>query len=139
MRTSTIHLHDAAFAGGRSEPPAGVPLEDAREALVYWEDRAERLPRHAVRRRHEARAMAARWRADVAAAERAAYGRGLLGALLLVASEGRLPEPARHAGREIARRSRQAALAVVVLLMTFAVLAIVAVAELLVTLVRAVA
>jgi hypothetical protein len=128
----------AAVFRHQPEPHAGVPLEDAREALEYWEDRARRLPRHAVRRRQEARAMAQRWRADVVAAERAAYGRGLLGALLLVVSEGRLPEPARHAGRQLARRSRQAATAVVVLLVALAALAVIAVLEALAALVHAV-
>lgn len=107
----------------------GVDLDDAREALAYWEARARRLPRHAVRRRQEARAMAAQWRADVAEAERAAYGRGLMGALLLVASEGRLPETARHTGRQVARRSRQAAIAVVVAIVSLVVLAGVAALE----------
>jgi hypothetical protein len=107
----------------------GVDLDDAREALAYWEAREQQLPRHAVRRRQEARAMAARWRDDVATAERAAYGRGLLGALLLVASEGRLPETARHTGRQVARRSRQAAIAVVVAVLALAVLAGVAALE----------
>jgi len=43
-------------------------LEDARESLAYWQARAETLPRHAIRRRREARDMAARWQARVAEA-----------------------------------------------------------------------
>src|ERR671916_1591291 len=84
-------------------------LDDARESLVYWEDRATRLPRHAIRRRREAREMAARWELRVAEAERAAYGRGLLGALLLLAAERRLPQAVRHRGHVAARRMAQAA------------------------------
>ena len=61
-------------------------LEDARESLAYWENRARTLPLHAVRRRREAREMTHRWQARVAEAERIVYGRGLLGALLLVAA-----------------------------------------------------
>src|SRR4051812_23778182 len=91
--------------GGR--PPADPSLEDARESLTYWERRAQTLPLHAVRRRREAREMAARWRVRVAEAEREHYGRGLLGALVLLAAERRLPEPARHAGRQVARRTAQ--------------------------------
>jgi hypothetical protein len=87
---------------------ATTDLSDARESLAYWEDRAQRLPRHAVRGRREARDMARRWRARVAEAERATYGAGLLGALLLVFSEGRLPEGARHGARRAARRGVQA-------------------------------
>src|SRR3954454_23681583 len=64
----------ARFRGG-----SDLDLEDARESLAYWERRAQTLPRTAVRRRREARAMAARWHERVALAEREAYGRGLLG------------------------------------------------------------
>src|SRR5829696_6342567 len=79
-------------------------LEDARESLAYWEARAHALPRHAIRRRREAREMAARWQARVAEAERMVYGRGLIGALLLVAAERRLPQGVRRSGAVVARR-----------------------------------
>ena len=88
---------------------AGDSLHEARESLAYWEDRARRLPRRAIRRRREARELAARWQARVIEAEYDRYGRGVLGALLVLGLEGRLPEPARRAGRRIARRARQAA------------------------------
>jgi hypothetical protein len=86
---------------------ADETLDEAREALDYWEDRARRLPRHAVRRRREARAMALRWSARVARGERERYGRGVAGTLLLLVAEGRVPEPARRAGRRLARRTVQ--------------------------------
>ena len=85
-------------------------LEDARESLAYWEARARTLPRHAIRRRREAREMTARWQARVAEAERLVYGRGLLGALLLLAAERRLPQPVRRQGHVVARRLGQAAM-----------------------------
>ena len=81
-------------------------LEDARESLAYWEARAHTLPRHAIRRRREAREMTARWQARVAEAERLVYGRGLLGALLLLAAERRLPQPVRRHGRVVAPAHR---------------------------------
>src|SRR5215217_1644129 len=84
-------------------------LDDARDSLAYWEERSVRLPRHAIRRRREAREMTARWQARVAEAERVAYGRGLLGALLLLAAERRLPQPVRRRGHLVARRLGQAA------------------------------
>jgi len=59
----------------RSAPP----LHEAREALAYWEDRLERLPRRRIAARREAREMAARWRGRVRDAERAAWGDGPLG------------------------------------------------------------
>src|SRR5690349_20497326 len=96
-------------------------LEDARESLAYWEDRSRRLPLHAVRQRREAREMAARWHARVAEAEAAVYGRGLLGALLLLAAERRLPQGARRTGRTVARRLGQILAVVVVCLFALAV------------------
>ena len=85
-------------------------LHEARESLAYWEDRARRLPRHAVLRRREARTMATRWSARVAEAERDRYGRGVrnrAGTLMLLMAEGRMPEPARRTGRLVARRAVQ--------------------------------
>jgi trehalose/maltose hydrolase-like predicted phosphorylase len=110
----------------RGAGPDVAELDDAREALHYWETRATALPRLAVRDRREARAMALRWRARVTDAERAAYGRGLRGALLLMVAELRLPEHTRQAGRHAAHRARQAAVVVVVAVL--AVLAAMAVA-----------
>jgi hypothetical protein len=114
-----------------------LDLADARESLAYWEDRARRLPRHAIRRRREARAMAQRWQARVAEAEREAYGSGLLGALLLVAAERRLPQPAVQAGRQIARRAAQLAVLAVLALVALLVAGAVALVELLAALLRA--
>jgi hypothetical protein len=89
-------------------------LHDARDSLAYWETRAQRLPRWAVRRRREARLLAGRWRLRVAQAEREVYGGGLIGALLLLAGERRLPQPVRHAGHRVARRAAQVAVMVAV-------------------------
>ena len=105
-------------------------LEDARESLAYWETRARTLPLHAVRRRREAREMTHRWQVRVAEAERTIYGRGLLGALLLLASERRLPQGARRTGRTVARRFAQVAVAVFVCLFALAVAGAWAFAEL---------
>ena len=108
-----------AFAAPVAEPYADPELGDARASLAYWEQRASRLPRHAVRRRREAREMAVRWRARVTEAERAAYGRGLVGALALLAFERRLPEATRHGGRVLVRRAAQAAVVLVILMLLF--------------------
>ena len=96
-------------------------LEDARESLAYWETRARTLPLHAVRRRREAREMAARWQLRVAEAERMVYGRGLIGALLLVAAERRLPQGVRRSGGVVARRVAQALVVAFVCLFALAV------------------
>jgi hypothetical protein len=60
---------------------AAPPLHEAREALAYWEGRLERLPRHRLRARREARDMTARWRSRVRQAELARWGQGPLGRL----------------------------------------------------------
>ncbi|HEX6023904.1 MAG TPA: hypothetical protein VFZ00_18080 [Solirubrobacter sp.] len=78
-----------------------APLTESRESLEYWERRARTLPRFAVRKRREAREMAARWRERVAEAERMEYGAGLLGAVFMVLAERRLPTTTRQTGRTV--------------------------------------
>jgi hypothetical protein len=78
-------------------------LEEARELLAYWERRARRLPRWALLRRREARAMAAAWRERVAHGERLRYGHGVLGAASLYATERRLPATVGHRSRQLVR------------------------------------
>jgi hypothetical protein len=78
-------------------------LAEARELLAYWETRARRLPRWALMRRREAREMARRWRVRVHAAEQAHYGRGVLGAAALLATERRAPVRLVHRGRQAVR------------------------------------
>jgi len=114
-------------------------LEDARESLAYWEARAHTLPRHAIRRRREAREMAARWQARVAEAERLVYGRGLLGALLLLAAERRLPQGVRRTGSVLARRLAHAAIALSLCLVALFAAGLWAVVEVLATVLRALA
>ncbi len=60
-----------------------------------------------MRKRREARAMAARWRERVSEAERAEYGAGLLGAIFMVLAERRLPT---HTSRQIVRVGKGAAI-----------------------------
>jgi hypothetical protein len=108
-------------------------LGDARESLTYWETRLQTLPRRAVRKRREAREMAARWRERVREAERAHYGAGLLGAALLVLAERRLPTEARYASRRVAR----VALGAFALLLAVLVVGGVLIVELLAAIVRA--
>jgi hypothetical protein len=112
-------------------------LGEARESLTYWEARLETLPRRAVRKRREAREMATRWRERVCEAERVQYGAGILGALLMVLTERRLPTDARYASRRVARAASRAALSAFVLLAAVLVVAGVAIVELLAAIVRA--
>ena len=93
----------------RAPRAAADELDDARELLAYWEQRARRLPRWALMRRREAREMARRWRVRVRHAEQVRYGRGLLGAASLLAIEHRMPTAVAHRGRQAARVALYAA------------------------------
>jgi hypothetical protein len=82
-------------------------LDDSREALAYWDARSRTLPRLAVRRRREARVMAQRWQARVAAAEAARYGGGWLGTLAMAVFERRVPAQLQWRGLRVVRRARR--------------------------------
>ena len=83
-------------------------LVEARESLNYWETRLQTLPKTAVRKRREAREMAARCRERVVEAERAEYGAGFLGAVFMAMAERRLPS---QTTRQIVRVGKGAAIA----------------------------
>jgi hypothetical protein len=106
-------------------------LHDARESLEYWEGRLHRLPRWALRRRREAHAMAARWSLRVREAERSTYGDGVLGTLLMLAFERRLPQRVKRSGRRAARMAIGASAALMAACGAFVVLACAAVLQLL--------
>ena len=112
----------------RTPRGAAGELDEARELLAYWEQRARRLPRWAVMRRREARAMAARWRARVRTAEQVRYGRGLLGTASQLAVERRMPATVAHRGRQAARVAAGTAIAagLTVLLVFAAAVAVIA-------------
>jgi hypothetical protein len=58
---------------------APPPLEQARSSLEFWRLRRKVLPFYRRKERREADEMIHRWRARVAAAERARFGTGLFG------------------------------------------------------------
>jgi hypothetical protein len=58
---------------------APLPLEQARSSLEFWGRRRQMVPFYRRTERREADEMIRRWRARVAAAERARFGTGLLG------------------------------------------------------------
>jgi hypothetical protein len=126
-----------ALAGGLAElgerlrTPRGAAdeLDEARELLAYWEQRARRLPRWAVMRRREARQMAWRWRERVRAAEQLRYGRGLLGAASQLAVERRMPTTLAHRGRQAARLAAYTAVTVTLTLLLVIAAAVAVVAE----------
>ena len=60
---------------------APLPLEEARSSLEFWRGRRKVLPFYRRRELREADEMIHRWRARVAAAERAHFGTGLFGRL----------------------------------------------------------
>src|SRR5215207_11600465 len=105
----------------RTPRAAADELDEARELLAYWEQRARRLPRWALVRRREAREMAWRWRERVRAAEQVRYGRGMLGAASQLAVERRMPASVAHRGRQAMRLAAYtAATAAVTLLLVLA-------------------
>ena len=65
--------------------------------------------------------MVARWRERVSEAERREYGAGILGALLLILAERRLPVTARHTGRTLVRVGIGVTVALVALFVTLIV------------------
>jgi hypothetical protein len=103
-------------------------LVEARESLSYWENRLQTLPRTAVRKRREARAMVDRWRARVSEAERAEYGAGFLGAVFLAMAERRLPT---HTTRQLVRVGKGAAIVAATTVISMVLLTIIAFAVLL--------
>jgi hypothetical protein len=73
MASSSVHHDDVA------EAVSGPSSHDARESLVYWSERLERLPRRRRAARREARAMVVAWEARVRHAEIERWGGGMLG------------------------------------------------------------
>ena len=141
MRTARAHHSPwpaaQAVLGGLAEfadalrTPRGAAdeLDEARELLAYWEQRARRLPRWALMRRREARTMACRWRDRVRAAEQVRYGRGLLGAASQLAVERRVPTTLAHRGRQAARVALYTTVAATVTLLLVLAAAVAVVAE----------
>jgi hypothetical protein len=113
----------------RTPRGAADELEEARELLAYWEQRARRLPRWAIKRRREARAMAWRWRERVRVAEQVRYGRGVLGAASQLAVERRMPTSLAHRGRQAARVALYTAVVATVTMLLVVAAAVAVVAE----------
>ncbi len=65
-----------------AETLRGPSAADAARSLAYWRARLERLPRHRVGARREARAMVVTWEDRVRRAEIERYGGGPLARLL---------------------------------------------------------
>ena len=122
----------ARMAESLLAPRAGTDeLDEARELLAYWETRSRRLPRWAVMRRREARAMAWKWRERVRVEEQARYGRGVLGVASQLAVERRVPTALAHRGRSAVRIAGYATMSVAITLALVAAAAVAVVAEIL--------
>jgi hypothetical protein len=76
MKHVAIRDADELLVQSMLAPP---PLEQARSSLEFWRERRKVLPLYRRRERREADEMIQRWRARVAAAERARFGTGLFG------------------------------------------------------------
>jgi len=120
----------AELAAALRKPRGAIEeLDEARELLTYWEQRARALPRWALVRRREARQMAWRWRERVRAAEQVRYGRGLLGAASQFAVERRAPTTLAHRGRQAVRVGAYAVAGAALTLLLVAAAAVAVVAE----------
>ena len=128
MRSAATHLREGcAYIVERlhASPGATGELVEARELLAYWERRSRVLPRWALIRRREARAMARRWRERVRDAEQVRFGRGLLGAASQLAVERRMPTTVARRGQQALRL---AAYTAALTALTFALVLVAAVA-----------
>jgi hypothetical protein len=69
------------------------------------------------------------WRTRVADAERLRYGRGILGAAALYATEGRMPTTIAHRGRQAARLAAWTGVTIAIAVLVIVATAAVAIAE----------
>ena len=76
MKLVAIRDTDELLVQEMLAPP---PLEQARSSLEFWRERRKVLAFYRRTERREADEMIRRWRARVAAAERARFGTGLFG------------------------------------------------------------
>jgi hypothetical protein len=88
---------------------------DARESLVYWRDRLERLPRRRRAARREARAMVVAWEQRLRRAEMERWGGGVLGRFAAAVAVLRTVRPAALARRAVGLVPRPLVVAVLVL------------------------
>jgi hypothetical protein len=79
---------DEALLADLTSPPS---LEQAQESYDFWRQRADELPIYKRAERHEAQAMAERWKQRLAQAERDRYGPGLLEQVLNTLGVRRAP------------------------------------------------
>jgi hypothetical protein len=95
MPAAAPHAQDDVVEVLRGPSPA-----DARESLVYWRDRLERLPRRRLPARREARAMVVAWEERLRRAEIERWGGGMLGRFAATVAVLRTAGP-----RALARRA----------------------------------
>lgn len=76
MKLVAIRDADELLVQSMLAPP---PLEQARSSLEFWRRRRQMVPFYRRTEQREADEMIRRWRARVAAAERARFGTGLFG------------------------------------------------------------
>jgi hypothetical protein len=79
----------------------GPSPADARESLVYWRDRLERLPRRRLAARREARAMVVAWEQRLRRAEMERWGGGVLGRFAATVAVLRTTRPSALARRAV--------------------------------------
>jgi hypothetical protein len=97
MPAAAPHAQEDDVADVLREPSPA----DARESLVYWRDRLERLPRRRRAARREARAMVVAWEQRLRRAEIERWGGGMLGRFAATVAVLRTVRPAALARRAV--------------------------------------
>jgi hypothetical protein len=96
---------------------------DARESLVYWRDRLERLPRRRRAARREARAMVVAWEQRLRRAEMERWGGGVLGRFAATVAVLRTVRPAQLVRRAAGLVPRPLVVGVLTVVLGCAILA----------------
>jgi hypothetical protein len=117
MPAAAPHAQDDVVEVLRGPSPA-----DARESLVYWRDRLERLPRRRLAARREARAMVVAWEERLRRAEIERWGGGMLGRFAATVAVLRTARPRALARRAIGLVPRPFVVAVLTVVLGTAIL-----------------
>jgi hypothetical protein len=117
MAAAAPHAQEDDLEVLRGPSPA-----DARESLVYWRGRLERLPRRRLAARREARAMVVAWEERLRRAEIERWGGGMLGRFAATVAVLRTVRPRALARRAVGLVPRPLVVAVLTVVLGTAIL-----------------
>jgi hypothetical protein len=108
MPVTDSRAHDDGVQDAVRGPEPG----EAREALEYWRDRLQRLPRRRRADRREAQAMVVAWEQRLRGAEIERWGGGMIGRLAATVAVARTLRPGMLARRAVGLVPRSLAVGV---------------------------